>query len=198
MSDNIIPDSMKLPENSILNEKEDAALIKGIYDYANKAGLGGNPRYIWESTKGKDYFTEEDWELAQIIPNLVTEQGAYGVVYINHNVYDIPKKFMAFTGLMVRHYANARYVQVSQLLNLLVEKDAPDNRIIFIPDFCGNAKSGEEAHTWKKDTLMGYLLSRQSLGYPVVISAKSMTQIKKVYGADITNFLNTNYLTVEG
>lgn len=195
-------DENGLPPESVLSPVQDNMLIRGLYKYAEEAGLSGHHHYIWESVKDKPYLTEDDLDLAQELPNLKLSLDKAGMFYTEtgktNNVV-ISSKFMALTGLMVRNYISALYIPMNELMGLLMENAIPEAKILFVPDFVisNDVKRGqkeESVHGWKKELINYLLLKREAENKQTVLYVKDLNLVEQRYGRDIARYIAEKYL----
>ena len=179
----------KKDKGYVLDPSDDAMLIRGLPKYAEAAGLSGNEQFITHTVEDLDFFSDDDWELAQKIPQMLVETTKCGLIYQSDRLSHIPKKFMAFTGVMVRHYIDDCYQPMLNLMDSLeAENYLADSRILFVPDFATwGKKSGERKKVsfipqWKRDMLLSYLLRRQSQQKPTVLFIRDEQYAAKFYG----------------
>ncbi len=191
-------------KDSLLDPEKDSGLIQNIHKYAQIAGLSGSPKYIWQSMQGLPEVSEKDIQRAKLIPNLYSKLNKAGMVFSEYNASEIPVKFMAMTGYMIRNYLDARYYPLPALVTEIMEEGAPEPRMLFIPDFVSdhsnsmNKKSIIAAPDWKKEMLYGLLLQRQADGLPTILAVPEIESILHCFGRTVYDFIQQYYASAKG
>jgi|ERR1035437_3160331 hypothetical protein len=183
------------PDDYLLDPENDAMLIRGINKYAEIAGIGGNPEYIWMSgKKNPDVDNKDDREVINKLFKL-KEENHFGVAYLGFDSSLLSRKFMALTGMLLRKYKDAFYSPMSMYVVRLMDSGNPGHEVTFIPDFISEGHS-EKVPEWKQDIVLGLLMEKQASGEILVVGISDIDVLRKVYGVGIYNFIIGNYTSV--
>ena len=187
-----------MPEDSILDPEEDEQLIKGLEQYADVAGIGGHPKYIWKSILDNDYVSEEDLDIMDGIPFKNSDQ--LGALYIGYDSSTITRKFMSLTGFLVRNYIDARYLNKAALMQSISDNEEVEGKVFFCPDFYVREKKGEKNSIlpqWKRDILFSFFLECQAESRDIILAVSNWEAAEEHYGPEIAKFIEDNFLEVE-
>ena len=191
-------DSRYLPEGSVLDPDRDEQLIKGLEKYASTAGIAGNKEYIWQSVKNTEWITKQDIAVVRLIP--FKKHNSMGAYYNGMALSRLTKKFMMLTGLLVRHYMDARYVSRVSLFKDLQEGLEAGGKVLFIPDWYVSSRKGVKNSVlpqWMRDIVLSFLLESQAEGKDIIMGIHDWAAAEEHYGPEIMSFIENNFKEVE-
>ena len=181
-----------MPEGVVLHAVQHRELIAGVQMYADRAGI--DPQCVW--TPVGDVCSDDEVDYLRDLKSQHVH-GTHGLVYVEpksgkRSGPNKEDRMMAMAGACLRNFIDARLIPFHTLLKAVVDGDAPEPTVLFIPNLL-TAKLGTQIPNWHVDKLYSYLLARRIRGLQTVVYVHRLAALGECFGADISGLVAHHY-----
>jgi hypothetical protein len=190
-------------EDSVLDPVKHGPIIRGMDKYPYIHGIPGNPQYVWRSLLTNPDVSDGERDAIAGIYRL-NKKGLCGIVFVGADAGKMSRKFMAFTGLLIREYKDPYYCPMGMYTGLMLEGEVPDHNVFFSPDFISKQvattrkKEGitEKVPVWKREAWLSHLMEQQAYNNIMALGVSDLDDVEEIYGPAIASFIGGNYQKV--